>query len=231
MTEFHKIHAGSKFDTFIVPTFGSGWNETKYRALLHLCLIFGVKKLIFGKSTRDQDGQMFESYAKPGFVFLSHLREIELYTLKIPHAFPVVISNSRVKKITWNSTIMNDTFILRLPITILNEMWYKIHQIVDTNWSVQEFYFTRPVNDAIEVTSLCHFGLNKGSYAQQAIYKCKFWMDNNGKAFRKCQSATMTMLGLIRQKKVKSFDLVGRHVMKIVSLMIWETRGTKVWTQ
>jgi hypothetical protein len=231
MTEFHKIHEGSKFDTFIVPTFAGGWNETKYRALLHLCLIFGVKKLIFGKSTRDQDGQMFESYVKPGFVFLPHLREIQLYTQAIPHAFPVVMSHSRIKKITWHSTNMNDTHILRLPVTILTEMWHKIHQIVDTNWSVQEFYFTRPVDNTVEVTDLRHIGFDKGSYVLKARNQCEIWMDRNKKAFRKCQSAIMTMLGLIRQKKVTLFKLVGPDVMKMIALMIWETRGTKVWTQ
>lgn len=53
----------------------------------------------------------------------------------------------------------------------------------------------------------------------------------NRKAFEKCQKVIVTLLALKKRKDGHLFHLVDRNVLKIVTNMVWETRGTAVWTK
>lgn len=51
-------------------------------------------------------------------------------------------------------------------------------------------------------------------------------LDRNQALFRKCQKAIIALLVLERRKEFLSY----RHVLRIITLMTWETRGTRFWT-
>lgn len=152
---------------------------------------------------------------------LPHLREMNIVASNTwtPVIWSTILDRGRIWKLSWKITEDNH------PNSTFDGILANV--TLDNNFHLRELYFSTAYQEPVLLNqqSSRDFDLTeKGAIVAN-------YLARNCRAFEKCQKAISVLLGLSKLRKNKLFCLAGRNVTTIVISMVWETRGTKVWTE
>lgn len=201
------------------------WDGNHSIALMNICNDLKVEKLFFWidpPSTRASDKfyAALKSYGEGRMMpNLPHLHEIHIALNS--DIYPVLwfemFRCARIRKMSWkvvcysNQRDRFDTILCNL--------------MLDNNFYLRELYFSTKDRPFVLFNQNSSFDFNltrRGSQVSDRLAR-------NCRAFEKCQNAIIVLLGLVKQKAVRSLKLAGPDIMKIVINMTWETRETAIW--
>jgi hypothetical protein len=226
-------HFGTHVEVLQVPRWlSSSWIDEHRIVLAHLCRLLKVKKLIFGDEMQDTTHaieflimlKMASSNPTTSYPFLSDLKEIEIMFIDECPLLWEMLHNSSVKRIDID---MNHVDATQAHIVLDEVNDFLSELLVDTlanNFHLQEIWVDfpwayQPISFSLEESGVF-------TWSEQGE-KVETYLKRNRKGWQKCLKATTILFGL-RKQKILDID---RNVLKLVINMVWETRGTKVWTQ
>jgi hypothetical protein len=212
--------------TLEIPKWDKMWEPIHTTALLEICHRYNIEQLIFVDGHFDATWmKMFVSYGdNKRYHFLPHLRSIIFKLVDIHPALKHIINCTRVWEIKWEfpETLdgLNQEDVGKV-LEKLNEDGMPFH----TNYSLKFLYFTAGkyslphiVPDFVDINSW--------------LTCCTIdpWLERNRYAFEKCRKAVFLLLGSRKRKTGGLISLLVKDVANIIAQIVWETRGTKVWT-
>jgi hypothetical protein len=231
-----------QYDNLYVSDWSSGhWSRHSINALLNICHRLKIRMIIFVPPNADTtlDGfdriDLIGKFSCDKIPFLPYLRIIRMEDGEWHPAVATLIAYSRVKELHWFlkgrdlddcSCEINDIFI---QLGIAGDILFE-------RKSIQEIIMWREVwsDEKSELIPLWNgnefIGIGIGPIGKQTGKKCAIWLEQNRIGWKKCREACLILLGL-KKRRDRMFNLVAIDVMKIVVSMVWDTRGTKVWTE
>jgi hypothetical protein len=210
------------------------WELGHSIALLHICLRYKVKQLIFTGDLFDMKWiNIFMSYfVTDDLPFLSHLKSISFRRYGIHPALKHILNQTRITSIEWIFVDSSSSNLVKPHIkNILDAINLNASNLFETNFNMRrlvfkssdsgESYIHEPNSKSLMHKDLCNL---TGDTIDS-------WLKRNQMNFEKCQKAIATLLGLRKLRKSSCFLFSQRDAMSIVIDMVWDTRGTQVWSQ
>lgn len=209
---------------------GTNIDQTAYlNALLQLCQRFEVENLFF--STTSLPASLigtFLAFGKTGSCyFLPHLKAITIEDSVTYTEIQAILQYARVIEINWRIPGYRSAGLQ----SFMQSVFYSLsgtEPSFETYWSVRDFRILYDYRGQPASTSC--WGFQTYDW-QHKNYRCKdhfeIWLKRNSDAFKKCQKATKTLLGLKKLQKYKPH----RDVLDLIVQQVWNTRGTSVWKE
>lgn len=208
-----------------------GWSKREWKdghtlGMLRVCSLYDIRKIkMLGGDENQSFLKLLKNVKTPRVSFLSHLHTIEVESGNYPPAIEVgkIMQVSRVAKITWKFLKIKDSlhFVSECKRILKTLEHFNLFESVS---NLREFKFMVLRDETGGV--FMPFKLDAIDTGMLGAH-----LKRNQRAFEKCQKVIITLLGLKKQKGGHLFHLVDRNVLKIVVNMVWETRGTAVWTK
>uniref|UniRef100_A0A6C0CGM9 Uncharacterized protein n=1 Tax=viral metagenome TaxID=1070528 RepID=A0A6C0CGM9_9ZZZZ len=227
----------ASYDTLIVKEWDeSSWVDDCKNGFLNLCNLLKIKKIIF-ETKKDMFGVIslawtliLPAFATPELPFLPHLRKIHSFRDQWHFVLTDLITHSRIRELSWYGNCMPQvdySTIERIYISLRRER----SKVFDHNCSIQRIKFFSekwgPKLSYIPVHIDKHASNIRLTHEARSTFdECARWMEYNVIGWENCKSAIVIVSGLCKKQKI-----VNRDMIKMITTMIWETRGTKVWTE
>lgn len=221
-------------ETFVMPFWKDKWLAMDSAALLQICSRFKVEHLIFSDDVFEYVYlRVFESYYLNALPFLPHLKSITLNRRGIPPALKDILSYSRVGKLTWNFPNLETPLFRSDTLGVFDTFNLNMNTLPEWNYSVRELCFNGVCRHD-EHMSYIHSPSDpceddvEWRHAFLDITKDMIdpWLGRNQLAFEKCQRTIIALIVLTKFKKIN----LDRNILRIIVMMIWETRCTQIWT-
>jgi len=205
----------------------SRWQKSHSFALMKVCHDLQVKRLSFSLgpphiTASDHFYSVLESYGSsrpiPNWLQLREIR-IVLNTTVYPPLWYHFLRCSCVRKMSWQ------VIRVRHPRTVFDDILHSL--ALENNFHLQKLYFSTECQENMLFNQLSSLDFNLTKRGAEVANL----LSRNCRAFEKCQKAIILLLGSSKLKSSRLFSSVGRDAMSIVIFMVWETRGTKVWTE
>lgn len=202
------------------------WYPHHTYALWNICHILKVKKLNFEADipfthAKDAFYEDLGSYCY-GYTGLAlpYLREINItHVTKCPLLWEDIFRHGRVMKLSWKVTCRGDD----------RDYFDKIllNLTIGINFHLRELYYLRP-----DILHPVPFNQSPGGTFNITEHGTKIdeYLKRNRVSWKKCKKAVIILRGLTERKGVRFLSLVGKDVSKMIARMVWDTRGTEVWT-
>lgn len=199
------------------------WSVKHSIGLAHLCNGFRIKRLILRQD--DWDSHIETGYHKD---LLRHAVTADFPFLRYLHTFEVEYSEIQSNL---DSRFINQSRVVKVICHMRDELEkdelfeacdFFLRSFDGSNLGLREIRFRYPWDQA-----LSDFKVESGGILPLTprLSKVLVILGRNQKAFRKCQNATLVILGLKRRRSLlKHSDLI-----PLLASMVWETRGTKDW--
>ena len=227
------------YDTLFVSEWEEyPWREQDFNGLVCICHRLKIRRVVF---TKPQEGDISDFslnnvmrwYNANGCPFLPHLKVIQMQHNSHHPVLATLARYSRVKELSWylkshvghgqSMTIDHIFYYMDPELLRYNHSIQRIRFLVET-WKLGKHKY-RPIriNENASNIQLSEHGL-------RAFKDCSLWMKNNEIGWRNCRKSCLILIGL-KKRGDRMFNLLYRDVMKIVVDKVWDTRGTKVWTE
>lgn len=229
--------------TLIIPRWPTNWEPVHSSALIEICSQLDVKHIIFCQKSFDVEFMhKFLSYttysASTGvFPFLHNLKSVKLERTGIHPALRCILNNSGVSTVEWffkdssHFTFRSDIY------SVFDGFNLNEQRLFETNYYVTKLLFSVLVKrrDSQDVIAIMKYDLSARNEVTRDLSHMTRdtidpWLARNQKGYDKCKYAIVTLLGL--KKKMKNgylLSFVTCDVVRIIAMMIWKTRGTKIW--
>lgn len=225
--------------TLVIPKWGSTWDPVHSSALLEICSLYKIEHLIFADESLDPkllwNFAAYADHSPKSFSsdFLYNLKTIRCERGGIHPALKCVLHNCRVSRIDWYFVGSTDLMFRQDIKNVFDGFNLNVRSVFESNYSVRKLAFKALVlgeGQRYWPSEYSH-SEDKGTALHSSLIHMTRdtvdpWLMSNRMNFLKCQKAITILLGLIKQKAFR----VDPNVLKIVVAMIWETRGTKVWS-
>jgi hypothetical protein len=202
------------------------WRSVRFyelsSGLANLCDRYKVRKLVYSNvELNSNDVHLYlkrlKSHVVSDVPFLHHLREIEIaYDVGNIRPQQTIVSNSRVTSIKWTIDSLTDQGdkIIRVMNLFANRGYCDEFRLREIHFSYNRIYEGLNVSIERDNNLLC-----------EEKNDVLLMLERNRNAFKKCQEATTTLLGLKRRREHRMY----RDVWSLVVAVVWSTRGTKIW--
>jgi hypothetical protein len=229
---FEKTYLEPTVDALLVPALHGEWSQEFFSIVLQICEQYEVRHLVIGDSDRNLNWILnmtcFKSKEKDPF--LPRLKEITLQGTQYRSILPPILLQARVRRLNWkyllNSTLTTQRFI-EIPFA------HNVDNTIDSFWSIREMSFSPSSaygrKDEKWLSPFEYQADNWSHTAMMARNRCKALIGRNMNAFWNCQKVTIMLITMRNLGRSKVLSIVDRNVIKMIALMVWQTRGTKIW--
>jgi hypothetical protein len=240
---FPGARLAESYDTLFVLEWDEyPWRKQDFNGLVCICHRLKIRRVIFTRPSKGDISafclnNVLKWYNEVGCPFLPHLKVIQTQANSHHPALTTLVKHSRIKELSWYL----EGYEAKSHSLLIDQIFYYADpRLLRCNRSIQRIrFFSDAANpgkhryDPIQVDEVAG-NLQLSECALRAFKDCTLWMQNNAAGWKNCVKSILILLGL-KKKETKSghslFSCLSRDTLGIVISMVWETRGTKVWTE
>lgn len=228
-------YTNQEVDTLTIPSIGGSWDSQTWNGLLRICRCFRVVNVIMTAVDSEQEElEVLRGIAEEGYAFLPALKTITVMGWHADSPFMGLVRKSRVTSITFQGSQKSPLSFLVAQVLMT---FTKYLQSIFNRWSIGEIYLiqgntTTTMKEYVpdlKYDFFCSDPLTGTSELLATRDKCIKWLDRNQMAWKKCRKACLILLTLRRIKGHQIGRLMSKDMSSMVTMMVWETRGTSIW--
>lgn len=197
----------------------ASWHSKQTNGLLQVCHKYRVRHLIFVNKHECVKLKRLAKLGSDEKISLSHLRSIKVSYIHYSPSeiLAALVSCSKVVAITWKMARRPDGNYSACMNAVVRRL--KENRIFETFASVRCVRFEVPsLSTTFDYTYVVPDCID--------YYALEGWLQRNRKAFRNCKKVVTILLGLNKRRKLQ----MDHNLVNPIVEMVWETRGTQVWT-
>jgi hypothetical protein len=203
------------------------WFDPHRNALINLCHRYKIKTLIYSikdapRNVRKLFFTRLKSLAQPEVPFLCHLKTIVIdFSLHNVRPHSNIFVGSRLVSINWRFLDEHSRSVgARRVFEEFNNRGshneFRLLNITFSFWRLGLWCRRVPIE-------------RDGNFLCEEKHDVLFMLERNQAAFQKCQKATLAILALMRRKEFIKSHSLSRDTLGIVAVLVFQTRGTRVW--
>ena len=228
-------YTNQEVDTLIIPSIGGSWDSQTWNGLLRICRCFRVVNVIMTAVDSEQEElEVLRGIAEEGYAFLPTLKTITVLGFHADSAFMGLVNKSRVTRITFQGSQKSPLSFLVAQVLMTFTKYLKS---IFNRWSIGEIYFIQGTTTTtmkeyvpdLKYDFSCSDPRIGTSQLLATRARCLVWLERNQMAWKKCRKACLILLSLRRIKGHQIGRLISKDMSSMVTMMVWETRGTSIW--